>query len=246
MRRKAFFILLLAAVILLGGCSSGKTDGQGDSGEKASYDLGGKTYYNTVNEYNNDDHSWIRFNKDGTFFMTDNVEHGRYEFQGKWSVKDKTVTLEIGEESTAKTKASFEIKDGNTLVLQNKMGGSKPDQIFSTNKSGWSTYDKDDKDKQEAAAENGEEGETSTSAVPCQAISTEYKSYWAKAGGKPWNLDVVVEPANTTDKIVYKSNDENVVKVDEEGNVSAINPGNTTIEITCGKQSLTVKFETRE
>ena len=43
MRRKAFFILLLAAVILLGGCTSAKTDGQDDSGEKASYDLGGKT-----------------------------------------------------------------------------------------------------------------------------------------------------------------------------------------------------------
>ena len=245
MKRKGFYGLLLAALLLFG--CAGNNSESGDTNSKASYDLGGRTYYNTVNEYNNEDHSWIRFDKDGNFFMTDNVEHGRYEISGKWTLKDKTVSLEVGEESTAKSHYTFEVKDGNTLVLKTVMGGSKPEQIFSTSTSGWSTYDQEEKQKQEeAAAENEEEGGETTSAVPCQAISTEYKSYWAKAGGKPWNLDVVVEPKNTTDKITYKSNDENVVKVDEEGNVSAINPGNTTVEITCGKQSLTIKFETRE
>lgn len=246
MKKRIIACLFLAAVILLAGCTSGNTNNEDGSSDKADYDVSGKTYYNTVNEYNNDDHSWIRFDKDGTFFMTDNVEHGRYEIKGVWSVKDKTVSLEVGEESTAKSHYAFEIKDGNTLVLKNTIGGSKPDQIFSTNKSGWSTYDKEEKDKQDAAAEAGEESGESTSAVPCQAISTEYSSYWSKAGGKPWNLDVVVEPKNTTDKITYKSNDESIVTVDEEGNVTAINPGKTTIEITCGKQSLTIKFETRE
>ena len=46
-------------------------------------------------------------------------------------------------------------------------------------------------------------------------------------------------PANTTDKPVWKSNNESVAIV-KQGYVTAVGIGNTTISITCGDYSTTM------
>ncbi|MBR2802295.1 MAG: Ig-like domain-containing protein [Erysipelotrichaceae bacterium] len=248
--RKRMIMGLLISLLLLNGCG-GKNSSE-SSVPKDTSAIAGKTYYNTVNEYGSEEHSYVSFNSDGTFQMKDFTKNGFYEMKGSWTFKDKTVTLTIGEKgvTSASTRVLFEVKSENDLILKTAVGGSKPEQTYSVGKSNWNTYDKDDLPAEtEAPAEEGGETPTetpaSTSAVPCEEIITEYKSYWSNANTKPWNLEVEVKPSNTTDKITYKSNDENVVKVDQEGNVTPVSPGKTTIEITCGKQSLTIKFETR-
>ena len=73
-----------------------------------------------------------------------------------------------------------------------------------------------------------------------------YKNYWAYEGVKSYDLEVKAEPSNTTDKITYKVDDENVVKVNENGIATAVNEGKTQIHIKCGDIERTVNFETRK
>ena len=62
MKRRAILMILL--MMLLCSCSNKK-----EAGPK--YDLGGKTYYNTVDDYGNEDHSKVWFGKDGSFVFND-------------------------------------------------------------------------------------------------------------------------------------------------------------------------------
>lgn len=52
--------------------------------------------------------------------------------------------------------------------------------------------------------------------------------------GATVNLGVTAYPEDTTDVITYSSDDESVVTVDENGNVTAVAPGSAVITITCG------------
>jgi hypothetical protein len=46
--------------------------------------------------------------------------------------------------------------------------------------------------------------------------------------------------------MTYKSNDESVVKIDDQGRASAVGIGKTTIDVTCGSKKLTVGYEVRD
>ncbi|GEM_PF-4399392 len=52
-----------------------------------------------------------------------------------------------------------------------------------------------------------------------------------------------IEPYNTSDKVVYTSSDEKIIKVDADGIVTPIAKGKATITATCGKLTATLKIE---
>ena len=116
------FVLMLTVLLCLSGCTK-------KEGEKTGYDLSGKTYYNTVDTYGNEEHSKVWFGKDGSFVLKDNYSGGFIESSGTWSVSENVVTLEITD--TGK-KIIFEIVDEDTLKLKTTLTGSEQDQIFST------------------------------------------------------------------------------------------------------------------
>lgn len=56
--------------------------------------------------------------------------------------------------------------------------------------------------------------------------------------GQMFLLHVKAMPENTTDKIIYTSADESIATVTEDGKITAVSEGETTIYISCGKSSL--------
>ena len=127
-RIASVFVLSLALLLCLSGCK--KTE------EKTGYDLSGKTYYNTVDEFGNEEHSKVWFGKDGSFVLKDNYSGGFIESSGTWSVSENVATLEVTD--TGK-KIIFEIIDEETLKLKTTLMGSMQDQIFSTTETKGST-----------------------------------------------------------------------------------------------------------
>ena len=231
MKRKLGILILM--VLLL--CSCGKKE------PETSFDLGGKTYYNTVDNFGNENHSKVWFGKDGSFVLNDNFAEGYYDITGTWSLKENVCTLKVKETGVGSCSTIiFEVEDKDTLVLKTNLAGSSSDDIFSINEIKGSTKDDSDSGKKEETKPDDTKKE-----VPCTAIYTLYKSYWAEEGTKSWHLDIKPIPENTTDKMTYKSNDESIVKIDENGNVTTGAIGKTTIEVTCGSQKLTIGFETR-
>ena len=59
--------------------------------------------------------------------------------------------------------------------------------------------------------------------------------------GETAALKAKVTPGNTTDKAVWTSSDETIAKVDADGNVTAVKPGEATITVTAGAVSATCK-----
>ena len=254
---------LIVIILCLSACRSKKED------NKPAYDLGGKTYYNTVDDFGHDEHAKVWFGKNGTFVLNDSYSGGYYELSGTWTLNENVCTLEVDKSDSGISKIIFEVEDNNTLKLKTTLQGSRSDQIFSTTKtSGSNTSNNNNNTNNNSGTDTnnntGSSGnsetkpeeakpetdtkpkeDTSTKNVPCTGISALYNNYWAYEGVKNWDLEIKVTPADTTDKITYKSNDEGVVKVDENGNATTVNPGKTTIDITCGSQKLTIGFETR-
>ena len=129
---KRFTAIILSFVICtaLLACTGGSQPEQ-----TKTWDLAGKTYYNTVDDYDNIDHSRIWFGKDGSFVLTDDFYDGYYEMSGTWSVKENVITLDV--ESTGVgnyTKVLFEVQDDDTIVLKTMIAGSKSDDVFTTTK----------------------------------------------------------------------------------------------------------------
>lgn len=123
--KKLFLILSVCFVILsFSGCTK-KTE----ETDKSAYDLGGRTYYNTVNEYRQKDHAKVWFGKDGSFVFTE-ADGKTYEISGSYKIDENVCTLSA--DSGDVKKILFEIKDEDTLVLKTSLSGSKTDQIFST------------------------------------------------------------------------------------------------------------------
>ena len=119
-------LLTVTAVLLIAGCTGNKKD---------SFDIAGKTFYNTVDEFGNAEHSKLWFGKDGSFVLTDNFSEGSYEISGKWSLKENVVTLDVEKAAVGQySKILLEVKDEKTLVLKTQLAGSKADAVFSTDK----------------------------------------------------------------------------------------------------------------
>jgi len=76
--------------------------------------------------------------------------------------------------------------------------------------------------------------------VPCTDITLNtFELYFDETTESTQYVDVTVSPSNTTDKVVWKSNDESIVTV-SKGYITAHSIGNTTITITCGDCSKTL------
>lgn len=96
--------------------------------EDKGYDIAGKTYYDTVDNYGHEDHSKVWFGKDGSFVLNDSHSEGYEELNGTWELKENVITLTADGSSS---KILFEIQNEDTLKLRTSLKGSKADHLFS-------------------------------------------------------------------------------------------------------------------
>ena len=125
MKKLRYLITLILVVLLslISGCTKEK---------EPAYDIAGKTYYNTVDEYDNAEHSNVWFGKDGSFVLKDNYFDGYYQIVGDWSLKENVITLDVKQSGVGEfTKIIFEIEDNDTLKLKTTLAGSKAEDTFS-------------------------------------------------------------------------------------------------------------------
>lgn len=80
---------------------------------------------------------------------------------------------------------------------------------------------------------------TLTIVNPCTGITLD-KDTLTIARGETATFTATVEPADTTDKVVWSSKDDSIATV-ENGVVTAVGLGETTITATCGNQTATCK-----
>lgn len=92
--------------------------------------------------------------------------------------------------------------------------------------------------------------ETTIPTVPCTGLSLTSGKAELKQAGQFWLLHVVVMPEDTTDVLTFTSMDETIATVNEEGRVTAVAEGSTSIVISCGTQRIecpvTVDFTPEE
>ena len=70
--------------------------------------------------------------------------------------------------------------------------------------------------------------------IPCTGISFGVLAmYFDESSDSTQQVPVTITPSNTTDKPVWKSNNESVVTVNK-GYITAVGLGNTTVTVTCG------------
>ena len=58
--------------------------------------------------------------------------------------------------------------------------------------------------------------------------------------GGTYKLNVIKEPAETTDELVFKSSDPGIATVDENGEITPVKTGTVTITVICGEQEIEV------
>lgn len=81
--------------------------------------------------------------------------------------------------------------------------------------------------------------ETTEPTIPCESLlMTSGGVAELNEAGQFFLLHVKAMPENTTDKIVYTSGNESIATVSEDGKITAIAEGETTIFISCGQSSL--------
>lgn len=89
------------------------------------------------------------------------------------------------------------------------------------------------------AVQQLETTEAAAETVPCEYMTMNNQS---KAElneiGQQFLLNVIVKPENTTDEIVFTSADESIATVSADGKITAVAEGETTIYISCGKNSM--------
>ena len=119
-------IIVFGVMLLLCSCDSKKAE---------QYDISGKTFYDTVNEYDPIEFSNAWFGKDGSFVMTDYFFDGYYEINGNWSIKENVVTVDVTNTGVGDfKKILFEITDNDNIVLRTALAGSQNNHIFTTTK----------------------------------------------------------------------------------------------------------------
>lgn len=86
------------------------------------------------------------------------------------------------------------------------------------------------------------EPETSTETtelwIPCESLTLTSSTVELEKVGQPWLLNVVVQPKDTTDELLYTSSDVSVATVTEGGRVNAVGPGEAIITVSCGDRKL--------
>lgn len=88
--------------------------------------------------------------------------------------------------------------------------------------------------------------QTEAPTIPCTGLSLVSGMAELNQEGQNWLLHVVVTPEDTTDGLVYTSMDPAIATVTEEGRLTAVSEGETTVVITCGDERIecpvTVKY----
>lgn len=74
--------------------------------------------------------------------------------------------------------------------------------------------------------------------VACTKLTVKERRIDLDAPGRAWLLEVVTEPANTTDTVSYASADEKIATVSQQGRITAVGAGQTVITVTCGTQTV--------
>lgn len=80
--------------------------------------------------------------------------------------------------------------------------------------------------------------ESTVPTVPCTSLSLISGMKNLSYEGENWLLHIKASPDDTTDQILFVSEDESIVTVNEEGRVTAVAEGETRIIITCGDQRI--------
>lgn len=83
-------------------------------------------------------------------------------------------------------------------------------------------------------------GSTLTIVNPCTGIKLD-RDTLTIARGETATLTATVEPAGTTDNVIWSSEDKTIATVDSNGKVSGVKVGETTITATCGNQTASCK-----
>ena len=96
------------------------------------------------------------------------------------------------------------------------------------------TQQTDDTQQQDAQKDEQEEEQTSTSGVPCTALTLSQTDATLDEQGGHIFLTAVARPADCTDEITFQSSDESVVTINENGMITAVAPGEAEIIVTCG------------
>ena len=78
--------------------------------------------------------------------------------------------------------------------------------------------------------------------IPCSGIKLPDISV-VESSGDPVDLGIVIEPANTTDNVEYKTSDPSVATVNFKGQITVHNSGSVVITITCGEQTAELALE---
>lgn len=78
--------------------------------------------------------------------------------------------------------------------------------------------------------------ESTVPTIPCRMLAMTSELPKLNREGQPWLLHITVTPENTTDDLIYISEDENVATVSEDGKIIAVGEGETIIKIICGEQ----------
>ncbi|MBQ3503714.1 MAG: Ig-like domain-containing protein [Oscillospiraceae bacterium] len=87
---------------------------------------------------------------------------------------------------------------------------------------------------------------TTQPGIPCeQLIMVSGAALDLSREGEYKLINVIVKPADTTDKLEYVSADESVVTVNSEGRVTAIGEGETVITVRCGEQTIQCRVYVR-
>lgn len=95
-------------------------------------------------------------------------------------------------------------------------------------------------DVKPTSANVSEGSATLTIVNPCTGIKLD-RDTLTIARGETATLTATVEPADTTDKVVWSSKDKTIATVDSNGKVSGVKVGETTITATCGNQTSSCK-----
>ena len=77
--------------------------------------------------------------------------------------------------------------------------------------------------------------------IPCEGMQLKDNAsnmIRLNAIGEYYNLEVELEPVNTTDIVTYFSDDMEIATVNDQGRIEAISAGETTIWVSCGEQSM--------
>lgn len=80
--------------------------------------------------------------------------------------------------------------------------------------------------------------ETTEPRIPCQSLVLTGGVTELTREGQRWLLHVTVMPQDTTDDLVFYSEDEGVVTVTQDGRLEAIGEGETYVHILCGEKEL--------